>query len=134
MPEIDVINMKFIFQDESILEIKDKSFRSAIALVFEKHMVFNNEPVKIIFPQTKKVLFFDKEAFYAYLKNDLSQMELIEKTQCEALYRNKKQLLTNTHDEIDPGHLWMKIGVHLFLIDKEQEVKCFFKEDLFEEV
>lgn len=134
MPEIDVIKMKFIFSDGSILEINDKSFRAAITKVMTDHLTFENQPLKVVFPTTKKVLYFDLNSFYAYLKEDIDQMELIEKTQCEGLFRNNTFLKTNTEEEIEPHSLWKKHGNEMHLVNDDIPVKCDYIEKLFIEI
>jgi hypothetical protein len=134
MPDIDIIKMKFIFSDGSILEINDKSFRAAITKVMTDHLTFENQPLKVVFPTTKKVLYFDLNTFYAYLKEDIDQMELIEKTQCQGLFRNNTFLKTNTDEEIEPHCLWKKHGSEMHLVDDDIPVISPFREELFTEV
>lgn len=133
MPDIDVIKMKFIFTDGSTLEL-DKSFREAITKVMNDHLTFENQPIKVVFPTTKKVLYFDMNVFYAYLKNDIEQLELIEKTQCDGLFRNNTFLKTDTDEEIEPQCLWKKHGSEMHLVNDDIPVKCDYIEKLFVEI
>lgn len=134
MHNLELIQLKFIFQDGSTLEVKDKSFRDAVSFVIQTKVVFDNEPFKIEFSNTAKVLYFNKSVFYAYLADELTESELLELTQCEGLYRNKTKLLTNTNDEIDKGALWMLRNKILYLIDDEDLVQSPFEESLFNQV
>lgn len=127
------ITITFTFQDNSVLTVKEKPFNVAVKTGCD-YMTFENQPIKILFPNTKKVLYFDKEMIFAYLQNELSQIELIEKLQCDGLFRNKNKLLTNTKEEIDPGALWMKRGDELFLVSGDEFVLCDHVDSLFQEV
>ena len=125
--------MKFIFTDGSTLEL-DKSFRDAVTKVMNNHLTFENQPIKVVFPTTKKVLYFDMNVFYAYLKNDIEQLELIEKTQCDGLFRNNTFLKTDTDEEIEPHSLWKKHGREMHLVNDDIPVKCDYLEKLFIEI
>lgn len=129
-----LMHLKFIFQDHSLFEVKGKSFREAVAFVVKSKMVFNNEPFKVEFTKTNKVLYFNKSAFYAYFDNELSEPELLQLTQCDGLYRNNTKLKTNTNEEIDKGALWMLRDKFLYLIDDDDTVKSEYLETLFYKV
>lgn len=132
MGKIDVIKMKFVFLDGSSLELNDKTFREAITKVMNEHL--QKEPLKVVFPTTKKVLYFDMNVFYAYLKEEIDQMELIEKTQCEGLFRNNTEMITNSNDNIDAGALWKKQGHYVYMVNDDEPVRCNYDEKLFFEI
>ena len=134
MDKLENISLKFIFTDGSLLSVTDKSFRDAVAFVVKTKTIFNNEPFKIEFTKTDKVLYFNKNAFYAYLDNELSEPELLELTQCDGLYRNNTKLKTNTEEEIDKGSLWMLRNKFLYLIDDDDLIKSEYLEALFDKV
>ncbi len=126
--------MKFVFQDGSILSINDKNFRDAVTKVMKEHLTFKNMPVKVLFPTTKKILYFDQNVFYAYLKQDIDQSELIEKTQCEGIFRNVSHFRTNDKEEIEAHSLWKKEGDFLYLVDDDLPVRSSYVEALFVEI
>ena len=132
MGKIDVIKMKFVFLDGSSLELNDKTFREAITKVMNEHL--QKEPLKVVFPTTKKVLYFDMNVFYAYLKEEIDQMELIEKTQCDGLFRNNTMLKTNTEEEIEPQSLWKRHGNSMHLVNDDIPVISLYREQLFNEI
>ena len=111
-----------------------KSFREAITKVMNDHLTFDNQPIKVVFPTTKKVLYFDMNVFYAYIKNDIEQLELIEKTQCDGLFRNNTFLKTDTDEEIEPHSLWKKHSSEMHLVNEDIPVKCDYLEKLFVEI
>lgn len=132
MSSIDNIHLKFVFLDKSILEVQNRSFRKAIELVSNQEFV-KQEPIKVVFPTTKKVLYYDTNAFNAYLNNQIDQLELIEKTSCSGLYRNLTNLKTDDQ-EIEAHSLWKKIGNQLYLVNDDYPAISDFIEKLFYEV
>jgi hypothetical protein len=130
---LGIFSMQFIYTDSSILTITDKSFRAAIKAVLNEEII-KVQPIKVFFTSTKKILYFDKQHFTSFINGDIDQPEIIELTECNGIYRNKVKLLTNTHEEIDPGTLWKRNGNRLQVISDDDYIPCEFIEDLFEEV
>ena len=131
--KLALLKIKFAYHDGSVLTITNKSFKEAVATALNKEL-FKQTPIKVVFPNTKKILYFDDNLFSSYLQNQIEQPELIQLTQCEGLYRNKVKLLTNTHEDIDPGTLWKRNGNTLQLVSTDDSVTSEFIDDLFEEV
>jgi hypothetical protein len=48
---------------------------------------------------------------------EITQQELIELTQCDDLYRNTNDILTDDHIIIEKGYLWKANGHEVTLID-----------------
>jgi acetylglutamate kinase len=129
----DAFNIKFVYQDGSILTITDKSFKAAIKTVLNKEII-KETPIKVMFPSTNKTLYFDKELFASYIADDIEQPELIECTECQGLFRNISKLLTNTHEEIEEKSLWKKSHNKLILVDADEYITSDYVEKLFVEV
>ena len=130
---IDIFTLQFIYHDGSKLSISDKSFKQAIRTVLNEEII-KETPIKVLFPNSRKTLYFDKQLFTSYIAGEIEQSELIECTQCDGLFRNTSKLLTNTHDEIEPNSLWKKQKNVLILINDDEYITCDYVQDLFEEV
>jgi hypothetical protein len=109
--------------------MKNRTFKQVMQLVFHEHPFCNYDPLKMVFTATGKVLFMDKNAFYAYLHGTITQQELIELTECDELYRN-----TTDIDDIDKGHLWKASKNILTLISDDDYIEHKLDLTLFEVV
>ena len=125
--------IQFVYHDGSILTISDKSFKAAIKAVLNEEII-KETPLKVVFPATKKTLYFDKELFSSYSNGDIDQPELIECTECDGLFRNISKLLTNTHEEIEEKSLWKKSHNKLILVNADEYITSDYVEKLFVEV
>ena len=130
---IDIFTLQFVYHDGSTLSITDKSFKQAIRTVLNEELI-KETPIKVLFPNSKKILYFDKQLFTSYIKGDIDQAELIESTQCQGLFRNTTKLLTNTQEEIEPGTLWIKRNNVLSLINDDEYITCDYVDTIFVEV
>jgi hypothetical protein len=131
MPNIHAI--EFIYPTGAKLSLNDKSFREAIKFVLNGQFI-KNTPIKVVFPTTKKVLYFDDDYFRSYIQENITQEELIELTQCDGLYRNKAYLNLQGYGSIDAGALWKSQKGELFLIDRDDLVSTKYDVDLFQEI
>ncbi len=105
------------------LELTEKTFLEAMTLVWRSPAFEKQEPLKLVFPTTGKFLFMEKQIFNSFLDGETTMKELIEKTECEEVYRNTKNVFVSAvKKEIDSGHLWKLKKGELILIDDDQFV------------
>lgn len=114
------------------LSLKDKTFQEAMQMVWQCEPFKNYDPLKMVFTSTGKMLFMDKQAFHAFLNGYISQQELIELTECDELYRNKKDFKGEGSFSIDAGHLWKSRRKELTLIDDDNIITAKMDLTLFE--
>jgi hypothetical protein len=73
----------------------------------------------MVFTTTGKVLFMDRNAFHSFLEGGLTMAELIELTECDELYRNKRDFIFENGFVVDAGSLWKAHRKQLTLIDDD---------------
>jgi hypothetical protein len=103
--------------------MKNKTFKEAMHLIWDNPTFKDYEPMKMVFTSIGKVLFMDKQAFHSYLNGNISMQELIDLTECDELYRNKKDFIHDGGLIIDEGHLWKASGQVLTLIDDDNDLQ-----------
>jgi hypothetical protein len=121
-----LLNLKVHFTKGEVLTITNATFEDAVIKMFD-NMTFESQPLKVVFPSTKKVLYFDQNAFYAFHKKELTQLELLEKTQCEELCRSIIQLQSSSGDTIEPDTLFLKRNNSYIVADDDQYVELNLK-------
>jgi hypothetical protein len=101
------------------VSLKNRTFKEAMILIWQSPAFKDYEPLKMVSTSTGKMLFMDKQAFEGFLNGNISQQELIELTECDELYRNKKDFQGEGNFTIDAGHLWKARKKQLTLIDDD---------------
>lgn len=121
-----LVNLKVFYGKGIRLSIKDKSFKEAMNLVWDSPAFSNYDPLKIQLTTTGKILYADRQAFLHYLKGEIDIATLITQTQCDELYRNKKDFHGEGNFTIDAGSLWKLKNKTLSLIDDDNvfTTKC----------
>lgn len=117
-----LLNLKVHFTKGEVLTITNATFEDAVKKMFE-NMTFESQPLKVVFPTTNKVLYFDQNAFYAFHKKELTQIELLEKTQCDELCRSLIELQSSSGDTIEPDTLFLKRKNIYVLADDDNYVE-----------
>lgn len=125
--------IEFIYPTGAKLSLNDKSFREAVKFVLNGQFI-KNTPIKVVFPTTKKILYFDDDYFRSFIQENINQEELIELTQCDGLYRNKGHIYVHPYGSIEQGSLWKFQNGELYLIDKDDMVITKLDEDSFQSV
>lgn len=127
--------IEFQYPNGEKLTVTNKSFLESVKMVLNGKFDKIGTPIKVLFPTTKKVLYFDDDYFQSYLADNISQSELIELTECDGLYRNKEDRNDFKHPFVEKGALWKKQGDSMILIDRDQYISLE-KGDLetFEEI
>jgi len=128
----NTISVKIFYAKGIRVSIKNKTFQEAMILIWKSPAFSDYEPLKIVFTSTGKTLYADKPYFHSFLDGNISMQELIELTQCEELYRNTKELLTDDNITIDQGSLWKANDKELILIDNDNYVTAKLNKLLFE--
>lgn len=118
-----IFAIEYIYANGEKLTVTNKSFTESVKMVLNGTFIKRGTPIKVFFPSTKKTLYFDDDYFRSYIQGNLDQAELIELTECDGLFRNKLEIETPKHPEIDPGSLWKKQGNHLILVDKDDYIE-----------
>jgi hypothetical protein len=113
------INVKVFYAKGILVHIKNKSFKEAMNLIWVSPAFSDYEPMKVQFTSTGKILYADRQAFLHYLEGKFNLEALIQHTQCDELYRNKRDFLTESAIVIDAGSLWKAKRNELTLIDDD---------------
>jgi hypothetical protein len=128
----NAISVKIFYAKGIRVSLKNKTFKEAMILIWQSPAFSDFEPLKIVFRSTGKTLYADKPAFHSFLDGFLTQQELIELTQCDDLYRNTNDILTDDHFIIDKGYLWKANGKEVTLIDDDNYATAQLNKLLFE--
>lgn len=115
------LDLQVVYLGEKTLSINGKTFYDAITMVLCEDVFKEYEPLKIVFSQTKKVLYFDKSVFKDFYLGEIPFETLIELTSCDELYRNNVELDVKG-EIIDPGALWMLKAGEFILVDQDRYV------------
>jgi hypothetical protein len=113
------IAVKIFYAKGIRVSMKNKTFKEAMHLIWDNPTFKDYEPMKMVFTSTGKVLFMDKQAFHSYLNGGITMQELIELTECDELYRNTKDFISEEDCFIDAGSLWKSNREELTLIDDD---------------
>lgn len=114
------------------LNLKERSFKDAMNLVWVSPDFSDYEPIKIFFPSTGKILYADKQAFINYLNAEISIETLIQLTQCDNIYRNTNDIITDDRFTVEKGSLWKATDKELTLIDEDNYITAKMNKLLFE--
>ncbi len=125
-------NIKVYYPRGIRVHINNRTLKEALHLIFQSRPFSNYEPLKIVFQEPQKTLYADKQAFLGFLKDDISLEELIEKTQCEELYRNTRDFHSPDGFEIEAGNLWRLENKILYLIDDDNICTTKLEISIFE--
>jgi hypothetical protein len=126
------VALTIFYAQGSRLSINDKSFKEVMQMVWKSEPFKNQDPLKTVFTTTGKTLYMDKQAFHSFLNGNLSQQELIELTECDELYRNKKDFTSENGIVIDAGSLWKAHRKELILIDDDNLFSTKMDSTIFE--
>lgn len=116
------VEIKVFYAQGRVLHVKKTTFHEAMQFVWNSPAFNDYDPLKMIFTSTGKTLYMDKQAFLAYLRDDITQEELIEHTECDELFRNKKDVTLENGAIIDAGTLWKSLKNELTLIDDDNYI------------
>ena len=127
-----VVPVMIFYAKGKRVSIKDKTFPIAMIIIWESPAFSDYEPLKIVFTSTGKTLYADKAYFHSFLNGNITMQELIELTQCDDVYRNTKELLTDDNITVDQGSLWKANNKELTLIDDDNHITAKLNKLLFE--
>jgi hypothetical protein len=127
-----LVAVKVFYAKGIRVSMKKKTFKEAMHLIWDNPLFKDYEPMKMVFTSTGKVLFMDKQAFHSYLSGAITMQELIELTECDELYRNKKNFISEGDCIIDAGSLWKATRKTLTLIDEDNDLQETLDLDIFE--
>lgn len=128
----NTLSVKIFYAKGIRVSLKNRTFKEAMILIWQSPAFSDYEPLKMVFTSTGKTLYMDKQAFHSFLNSNITQQELIERTQCDDVYRNTKELLTDDGVTIDHGSLWKANHKELTLIDDDNYVTAQLNKLLFE--
>ena len=128
----NTISVKVFYAKGIRLSLKNRTFNEAMIFIWQSPAFKDYEPLKIVFTSTGKTLYADKACFHSFLDNKITMQELIELTQCDELYRNTNDILTEDHFIIDKGYLWKAKGNEVILIDEDNYATAKLNKLLFE--
>lgn len=128
------VNIQVYYAKGIRIHLKNRTLKEALQLIFESRTFSDFEPLKIVFPETKKTLYADRQLFLNYLNAEISLETLIENTQCDELYRNTNDIVTDDLFTVEKGSLWKASGKELTLVDDDNQVNYKLIKLLFETV
>jgi hypothetical protein len=123
-------SVKVYYLDGSTLSLEKNSFTQFIKLIEEDAQKNNRIPLKMVF-STGKTLYYDEEQVRLFVNQNIDQVEFIENTECDGIYRNTSKLKGDEPEEIEEGCLWCRKGNYMFLIDKDRNMYCEFTDTCF---
>jgi hypothetical protein len=123
------LRIKIFYAKGIRVSMKDKTFNQAMQLIWGETPFCNYDPLKMVFTSTGKILFMDKNAFHAYISDNITQQELIELTECDELYRNTQDV-----EGLDKGYLWKASQNILTLVSDDDYIQTKLDLTLFEVV
>jgi len=126
------VNCVVRYLDGATMSMTGISFNECIRKVYDDAQKNQRNPLLVEFSTGKK-LYYDEEQVRNFVENNIDQVELVEATECEGLYRNTTRLKMDEHDELEEGWLWTLKGQYVFLVDKDRSIYCPFDERLFVE-
>ena len=129
---INSVSVKVYYAKGISVSITNKTFPEAMILIWKSPAFSDYEPLKIVFTSTGKTLYAEKAYFNSYLDGNINMQELMELTQCDELYRNTKELLTDDNITVDQGSLWKANDKELTLIDNDNHITAKMNKLLFE--
>lgn len=112
--------MKFqlIFMDGATMEMTVAKSLRTVAHALLNVPYADAEPLKFISISTGKQFYFDKQVLEAFINEELTEPELIEKLECDGLFRNTQRIsVDNSFIEVD--HLFIRKGNQLHLVDDD---------------
>lgn len=119
-PSIDSVSLKVHYAKSKSLTSQNRTFKEAMILIWQSEDFKEHDPLKIVFTNTGKTLYADKQAFFHYLNGDFNLEALIQHTQCDELYRNTVDFKSEDSDfVVEKGCLWKSINKKLTLIDDD---------------
>jgi hypothetical protein len=127
-----VVSIKIFYAKGIRVLLKKHTFYASMILIWESPAFSDYEPLKIVFTSTGKTLYADKAYFHSFLNGNITMQELIELTQCDDVYRNTKELLTDDNITVDQGSLWKANNKELTLIDDDNHITAKLNKLLFE--
>lgn len=125
-------SVKVFYLDGSTLTLEKNSFTQFIKQIEDDAIKNKRTPLKMVF-SSGKTLYYDEEQVRLFLNDSIEQVEFIENTECDGLYRNTTKLKGDDPEEIEEGSLWTKKGSYVFLVDKDRNMYCEYKAEYFTE-
>ncbi len=126
------VDITVYYSKTVLLSLKGKSFKDCCEIVFSSDLFGEQQPLKIVFNGTNKVLYADRNLFNDFLNESLSMFDLIQATECEELYRNKTEVITEDGFHIEPGYLWKLKGQCVYMIDDDNFIESHLDLKAFE--
>ena len=123
------ISLSFVYSSGFTLTANRISFKACLNLALSLPNAQDIVYVKAV--STKKTMLYDESLFSDFLKGFLSLPELIELTECDAVYRNIMNCQFKSFN-IDSGSLWVLRSGKYELVDDDQFVSVTFPDNNFE--
>lgn len=124
------VDIKVYYGEGISLTLKGNSFIKSMLIAWGGVIGETQEPIKIEFLSTGKVLYAHKETFMAFLQKEISMEQLIESTNCDDVYRNNSEILCND-GVVENGYLWIRQKNKMVLVNNDDYVETKFNENQF---
>lgn len=126
------ISCEVRYLDGATMNLTGISFNQCIKKVYEDAEKHDRNPLILTFSTGKKI-YYDEEHVRNFVEGHLDQLELVELTECDGIYRNTTKLKTDNEEELEEGWLWNRKGNYMFLVDHDRSLYCDYDERLFVE-
>lgn len=124
------VDIKVYYGEGISLTLKGNSFIKSMLIAWGGVIGETQEPIKIEFLSTGKVLYAHKETFMAFLQKEISMEQLIESTNCDDVYRNNQEIVYE-YLIIDPGQLWLRHKNKMVLVNDDDFLDINWNENQF---
>lgn len=125
------VDIKVYYGEGISLTLKGNSFIKSMLIAWGGVIGETQEPIKIEFLSTGKVLYAHKETFMAFLQKEISMEQLIESTNCDNVYRNVLPIYYQGN-EVEQGYLWIRYQNKMILIDDDDHIDTTWNPEVFE--
>ena len=128
-----MFKVKFIGLSSTTLEISGTNLKDCLAMQrTEKFKAFTPIAFRT---QSGALFYYDENIIAHYVNSNIMDLPtLVDSIGCKALYRNKRELVTDDQFTVDPGYLWKEVNNVLVLINDEAYVESPLDSSLFEKI
>lgn len=125
------VDVKVYYGEGISLTLNGNSFIKSMLIAWGGVIGETQEPIKIEFLSTGKLLYAHKETFMAFLQKEISMEQLIESTNCDDVYRNVLPIYCQGN-EVEQGYLWIRHENQMVLVDDDDYIDTSWNPEAFE--
>lgn len=126
--------LQVLYSGGITLTISNKTLRQAVEIFMHGEPFKDYGPEKVVVKNKNLTLYFDRQTFSAFLKDEISETKLFKELDATFYYRNNADFLTDDGQTIDAASLWKRTGQTLYLVDEDNYVECNWNSKLFDKL